>query len=424
MAVTLVNDLTGMFRSQALGEASAQLGESENSVLRGFQTSAAAILGGLASRGGQPGFLRQVYELITNPSNDGGILNNIRGIISGRTQTDGLGARMLSLLFGSDQSKVADEISQASGLRPSSAATMMGIAAPVVIGVLGKRVHDDHLDASGLSTLLQSESSEVRSVLPANLMNSVRNATAAVGETAGRVRDTAASAASNAASTVESGYRSAVESRPASTRWLWPLLLGALCLIAIMWLLGRNRETSRVAQQAGDAMRSGAGAAGDAARSSAANLGNFFHSKLPNGVDLNIPSNGMEAHLIAFIANPAQGINPNQWFEFDRVTFETNSATLRPDSQEELNNIAAILKAYPPVHIRIGGYTDNSGDPQANLRLSQERADSVMQQLTAMGVAPDRMDAKGYGEDHPIADNSTEEGRARNRRVAILVTQK
>jgi outer membrane protein OmpA-like peptidoglycan-associated protein len=83
-----------------------------------------------------------------------------------------------------------------------------------------------------------------------------------------------------------------------------------------------------------------------------------------------------------------------------------------------------ILKAYPNVHVRIGGYTDNQGDGAANLKLSQDRADDVMQQIVVLGVDPTRMDAKGYGEDHPVADNSTEAGRAQNRRISLRVTQK
>ena len=97
---------------------------------------------------------------------------------------------------------------------------------------------------------------------------------------------------------------------------------------------------------------------------------------------------------------------------------------MRPESQEQLNNIAAILKAYPSVKVKIGGYTDNTGDPDANLRLSQQRADSVMQQLMSMGIAPDRLTAQGYGDQYPIGDNSTPEGRAKNRRIALNVTEK
>jgi K(+)-stimulated pyrophosphate-energized sodium pump len=118
------------------------------------------------------------------------------------------------------------------------------------------------------------------------------------------------------------------------------------------------------------------------------------------------------------------GVEPATWFDFDRLLFNTDSATLRPESQEQLGNIAAILKAYPNVHIKIGGYTDNSGDAQNNLNLSKDRANGVMAELIALGISPDRLEAQGYGEQFPVADNSTAEGRARNRRVSMRVTQK
>ena len=74
--------------------------------------------------------------------------------------------------------------------------------------------------------------------------------------------------------------------------------------------------------------------------------------------------------------------------------------------------------------IKLGGYTDNTGDPQANLRLSQQRADAVMADLVKLGVDAGRMKAEGYGQEHPVADNSTEEGRAKNRRIDIRVISK
>ena len=108
----------------------------------------------------------------------------------------------------------------------------------------------------------------------------------------------------------------------------------------------------------------------------------------------------------------------------ERTTFETDSATLRPQSREQLSNIAAILKAYPSIRVKIGGYTDNSGDAAANQRLSQSRAERVMNELGAMGVSPSRLEAEGYGAQHPIADNATTEGRAKNRRVALRATSR
>ena len=83
-----------------------------------------------------------------------------------------------------------------------------------------------------------------------------------------------------------------------------------------------------------------------------------------------------------------------------------------------------ILKAYPAAHVKIGGYTDNSGNPDANKQLSQARAESVRDELQKQGIDSSRVEAEGYGDQHPAADNNTAAGRAKNRRVAILVTQK
>ncbi|MGA9587098.1 MAG: OmpA family protein [Terracidiphilus sp.] len=154
------------------------------------------------------------------------------------------------------------------------------------------------------------------------------------------------------------------------------------------------------------------------------NLGSLINLSLPDGTTLRVPQNGVEGQLLAFIRDPNRAPDSTSWFDFDRLLFDSGSATLQPQSQEQLQNIAAILKAYPNVHMRIGGYTDNTGGADQNLKLSSDRANNVMAALVNLGVAQDRLDAKGYGEDHPVADNSTEEGRAKNRRISMLVTQK
>ncbi|MEN6319587.1 MAG: OmpA family protein [Syntrophaceae bacterium] len=153
-------------------------------------------------------------------------------------------------------------------------------------------------------------------------------------------------------------------------------------------------------------------------------LGKFFSKKLPNGIELKIPELGVENKLISFIDDTKRPVDDKTWFSFDRLTFETGKATLKPESQEQLKNIAEILKAYPKVTLKIGGYTDNTGDPQVNLKLSQQRADTVMADLVRLGVNASRLKAEGYGKEHPVADNSTEEGRAKNRRIDMRVTSK
>jgi K(+)-stimulated pyrophosphate-energized sodium pump len=83
-----------------------------------------------------------------------------------------------------------------------------------------------------------------------------------------------------------------------------------------------------------------------------------------------------------------------------------------------------VLKAYPGVSVKIGGYTDNIGDAASNQRLSQQRAESVQQALVGKGIDAGRLSAEGYGARHPVGDNATEEGRAQNRRIALRVTKK
>ena len=102
----------------------------------------------------------------------------------------------------------------------------------------------------------------------------------------------------------------------------------------------------------------------------------------------------------------------------------TGSTTLSPSSTDQLHDVAAILQAYPKAKVTIGGYTDNTGNANANLKLSQSRASSIMGALTTQGVAADRMTAKGYGDSHPVGDNSTEAGRAQNRRISLRVVSR
>jgi OmpA-OmpF porin, OOP family len=153
-------------------------------------------------------------------------------------------------------------------------------------------------------------------------------------------------------------------------------------------------------------------------------LGTFKGLKLPDGTQLSVPEYGIESKLTAFIEDPSKPVDKDTWFDFDRLLFDSGKATLQPASAEQLNNVAAILKAFPHVHARIGGYTDNTGDADANQRLSEARAMNVMQELVGLGVLQSRLDAKGFGPEHPVADNSTEEGRAKNRRISLRVTGK
>ncbi len=105
------------------------------------------------------------------------------------------------------------------------------------------------------------------------------------------------------------------------------------------------------------------------------------------------------------------------------VTFATNSARVQPGLYSELDRIARIMVQYPRTRIRVEGYTDSIGSEAYNQKLSERRANAVKNILIQKGVAPGRITAIGYGETMPVADNSTPEGRSRNRRVEIKIDQ-
>lgn len=103
------------------------------------------------------------------------------------------------------------------------------------------------------------------------------------------------------------------------------------------------------------------------------------------------------------------------------VLFETGQAAIRPESAALLAEVGALLKNEPALALEIQGHTDNVGAREANLRLSSARAAAVKTHLvTTFGVAPDRLTTAGLGDTRPVADNTTEAGRAQNRRVELL----
>ena len=114
------------------------------------------------------------------------------------------------------------------------------------------------------------------------------------------------------------------------------------------------------------------------------------------------------------------GYEPPKSFTFEDVKFDVNKATLRPESYKSLNDFYEILKLKSASKFEIAGHTDSDGDDQSNLKLSQARAETVVNYLISKGISADRLVAKGYGESRPDEDNNTEEGKQKNRRTEAI----
>lgn len=112
---------------------------------------------------------------------------------------------------------------------------------------------------------------------------------------------------------------------------------------------------------------------------------------------------------------------PPKSFVLDNCNFETGKADLQPGSYAVLDELVEYLKRKDDERVEIGGHTDNIGKAEANMILSQNRANTVRAYLLMKGISPDRVTAKGYGMDEPIEENDTAEGRAKNRRTEVKI---
>jgi OmpA-OmpF porin, OOP family len=409
MATSILDGVLGLVTPEMKQSLASRLGESSTAVQSGLGTALAATLGGLVSKASDTSFLNQILGLVSGSSGQN-ILNSLSSLgSSGLTGgVSDLASRFLPMVFGGQQNQVTNLLTQRAGISASAASGLLQSAVPLVLAFFAKMHSSGSLNTSSLASMLTAEGPNLQKYLPTGFLDNFSSATSGV--TSKMV-----------------AAEHAVEQKAKGMNWM--AILGVLAALLVVWfvyraLQGSNVDTAKVATAAGDAVSTASATASNAANAAWASLGSFLKTKLPDGTEINVPQYGVENKLIAFLSDGSKPVDKDTWFDFDRLLFDTNSATLQPASDDQLHDIAEILKAYPAVKIKIGGYTDNTGDATANLKLSQDRANNVMAELEKLGIVSDRLEAQGYGEDHPVADNSTEEGRQKNRRISMRVTAK
>lgn len=406
MDTNLLKSLSGYLSPELISEASSLLGESNSGVTKALSGAMPTLLSGMLNNANNPSVMDGIFGLVSDKGFDSTkVLSSLPSLLSksGNAAALGAGTNMLNLLFGNKQSGLFDLISSFAGVKSSSTSKLMGMAAPMVLGMIGK----SGLNPGSLIKLLTSQEDEIHSALPSGFSDLM-----GYGKVEKDVKKTI------------HDMKTPEPDKP-NNKWLWPLLLAVAALALFYFMRNCNKEeVVAPVEPVVDTVAVAPVVEAPKVDVDFVKLGNLLIVKLPNGVELNAPELGMENKLNLWLADPAKLVDKDTWFDFDRLLFDTGMATLQPKSQEQLKNIAEILMAYPNVEVKIGGYTDNVGDPKANLKLSEERAKTVMQNLVDMGIDAKRLTAEGYGEKHPVASNDTDEGKAQNRRIAMRVTKK
>ncbi|WP_426278145.1 sodium-translocating pyrophosphatase [Chryseobacterium sp. S-02] len=152
--------------------------------------------------------------------------------------------------------------------------------------------------------------------------------------------------------------------------------------------------------------------------------GNIKEIELKEGKKISIGEGSQLYQLYNSVKQKDQKVlDPNNWYTIENLYFETGSSDLKQGSEAQLLNLVEIMTAYPDLKIKLGGYTDNSGNDESNQKLSNLRAQTAKLKLLELGIAADRVEAEGYGSQHPVcAANDTDECKAKNRRIDVRVT--
>ena len=410
VSYTHLDQVTGQLAKQA----SSFLGESESSVTSALGGIMPALLGTAIQKSSTGSGAQGLMDIIGKL--DLGSLGDIAGLFGGgASNVNGLlnsGGGIVDALLGNKAGGVIELITGLSGMKSGSASSLLKMAAPFLMSIIGNQIKGKGL--SGLTDLLAGQKSFVNAALRASLGSLLNFAD--VGST----------------TKVNTNIGNSVPTISGNSwmQWILPVLLGAAVLY---WLgtKGCGKKTVEATTDKVEGVDTTANQVKDAV-TAADSLGEvvdkLFSYKLSSGFELvGAAADGIESKLISAIeaAGPIADKNdPASWFNFDRLLFDTGKATLQPSSMEQLKNIAEVLKAFPHVKLKVGGYTDNTGDPKSNLRLSTDRAFNVVAELEKLGVEKGRLAPEGYGDKFPIGDNTTEEGRQQNRRIAVRITTK
>lgn len=425
MAINILD----LFKNQVAGElaksASGFLGETESSTKGVLESVAPAILGSLIQKGSTQAGASGILDMLTKNNYDevmGGLSGLTGGGESKFSQITSLGLPIVKMLFGDKLASIVDWISANKGVKSSSVSSLISLAAPYLMGLIGKQMKSQNLGLSGLISLLGGQGSYVKSLLPSGLANL----------------------------TNFSGFSFDEKMKSAGSGFNFKKMLPWLALLlglVLLWALLRGCNKDKVMETASDMVdtvkteitevadnaastveSTAAGIKGsiDAAGNWITDAGKEITLLLPDKSEMKVGENSVEKRLVDYINT---GISDettlkNTWFTFDRLYFEKGKSTLTAESQTQIKNIYAILKAFPKVSIKLGGYTDSDGDDAMNLKLSDQRAKAATYELQKLGVASKRLASEGYGEQHPVcAANDTPECKAQNRRIDIRVTK-
>lgn len=487
--MNILDSLKGLVTDELVSKAAGALGEDSGAISKVIGGALPTILGGLMnSNSDSHSALSGLFG--TAAKNDNLMGDLLGGLTGGGNQSGGMMDSIVSGIFGDKVGGVVNILTNLGGLKNSgSSKSILGIVGSLAASYFGKKMMKDGLGFGSILNLIGGEKESIMKAAPAGVADAmgissgpwdmikdvVGNVTGAVTGTASAVVDGAVNVAKGAAGVAGAAVNTAgdvvdgtVETAKSGMKWLWPLLLLAALAAGIIYFMkgcndggmkdgvenvvdgaagaasavvdGAENVVDGAVDAAGNAVDGvvdGANAIGGAVAGTLDDAGNWIASKgaaislkLENGTELATTKGSVTDRLYNFLNSdaPADKMKAENWFNFEDVLFKTGSSNLKAGSETQLKNAVAILKAFPNVKVKLGGYTDNTGSEDVNIKISNARAKTVYNKMLGMGATAASFDAKpyeGYGPQHPVCPaNDTDACKAQNRRIAIVVTEK
>ncbi|WP_375759080.1 OmpA family protein [Corallococcus exercitus] len=519
MAFNLIEAVGSQFMQKGLlQKISGSLGEDPQATTKALPGAIAAVAAGVVDQGGNEAGAHRLLSKL----NEGGFTgpdapSHPGGMGEGLLDEEERGKGMLSGIFGNKLGGVTEGLTRFGGMRNAGSATrLLSLAAPMLMGVLGRQVRDQRMGSSGLMQLLNGQRNNIAAALPAGLggvlgFGGGRHAVAEVIEPHREVSQVREAGPVREAHTVREGsprqtYNRPPEQKKSIAGWAIPLALLALVVLAWGALRGRRDERARapqvtrttqppeqnraaqpapavqpappatggsgsvdnegtggsgmqpsgsanVAQDAGtggsgavgsespsmaqDAGTGGSGAVedeGTGGSSMAADAGTGGSGDVEKqsagaasaGAQAGEGTGGSGQEKLR-VSDPSSlreaidGPGAAQGFVLEGVEFRTGSSQISSKSKRMVDELGNVLKEKTDTRVRIKGFTDSTGNADANRQLSETRAESVRRELVRDGIPQERIEVSGEGDADPIASNDTPQGRVQNRRIEVQV---
>ncbi|MBL1409220.1 OmpA family protein [Sphingobacterium faecale] len=423
MENNILQNIQSYFTEEVINKLAVHLGEDKEKVAKGVNIAVPSLLLGLQN---------QSKEGLTS------IFQSAKHLFASFDLHDALGKyfskddrgesahfesdNITNEIFGNKFTGITQSIGKYLDMSPESVRSLFGASVPAVISGITQK--GGHWDVAEVGQLLQTNRSSFASAIPPGLglgMFGSLFAKADVAKEIGGPNNSDVDSPSPTPSMVHTQRDTDQEKKGAGVWWLLILVL-----IAALWFLfgrGCGSDKQVTSETANTSLDSNQNIKPDSSGSVGSLL---IDVKLPDGDSLKAFSSGIEEQLIQFLQSDYKTWTDEQlkekWFDFDNLNFETGTATVTADSQVQLVNIARILQLFPDAKIKIGGYTDRTGDEAINKKVSQERADAVKNYLDKEGLSAQVVGAEGYGSEFAkVAWDAPDKERAKDRRVAISV---